>query len=106
MKKFAQKAYEKNQQSTNRESFQRLIATYNIAIEAGIRRDQDRAKHALALLESTVDPEPNPELALSLRSIYADCSSHLDDGNFAAFTESMERLKGLWLAYEKLFSNA
>lgn len=102
MKNYAQKAYEKNQQSTNEDAFQRLITTYDIAILAGIKRDKERAAHALALLHSTIDPEPNPELALSLSGIYHDCSLYLEDDNFAAYTEAMERLKGIWLAYNKL----
>lgn len=101
MNKLAQKVYEKNQESTSGEAFKRLIETYDHAIGAGIRRDKEQATHALALLDSTVAPEPHPELALSLHGIYHDCARYLEADDFAAYTESMERLKGLWLAYAK-----
>ena len=102
MKKFAQQAYQKNQQSADEDAFKRLIETYDHAIQAGIHRDKEKAGHALALLDATVNPDPNPELALSLHGIYHDCAHSLQNDNFAAYTESMERLKGLWIAHSRL----
>lgn len=67
-----------------------------------MRKDKVQAEHVLSLLVATLAPEPNPELALSLRGIYQDCEQYLKKNDFAAFTESMERLKGLWTAYYRL----
>lgn len=79
-----------------------MIETYDLAIDAGIRHDRAKAEQVLALLIATLRPEPKPELAISLRGIYHDCETYLEAENFAAFTESIERLKGLWLAYYKI----
>ena len=102
MKTIAQKAYQKNEESSDKGALKRLIETYDHGIQAGIRKDKAKAEHVLSLLVSSLRPEPNPELALSLQAIYQDCRGYLEDANFAEFTESMERLKGLWIAYGRL----
>jgi flagellin-specific chaperone FliS len=100
--KFAQDAYQQNAEATEEGAFNRLIETYNLAILAGIHKDKVQAQHVLALLVSTLNPEPNPELSLSLHAIYSDCSQYLEQDDYAAFTESIERLKGLWTAYYRI----
>jgi len=102
VKHAAKKAYGESVEQTPAAAFQRLIQTYQVAIDAGIEKNAEQALHAITLLESTLSPDPNPELAISLRAIYADCRQQISDKRWAEYTESMERLKGVWTAYYRL----
>lgn len=95
-------AYKEAQDSTPEAAFERLLATYDVAIAAAIHKNRDHALHAITLLEKTIDSGANPEMALSLQGIYAECRNALEDEKWAQFAEMIERLKGLWTAKFRL----
>jgi hypothetical protein len=95
-------AYQRSQRDTPSADFERLKATYEAAVLAAIHKDTQQAKKSLALLEAMIHPDTRPEIALSLQAIYADCSELLENEDWANFAESMEKLKGLWIARSRL----
>lgn len=102
----ADRAYKKSAENTTEAAYERLIETYEIAIQAGIDKNPELAEQAITLLEATIDPKPNPDLALSLRGIYQDCHRFIATEDWANYCEYLERLRGLWTAYFKIRENS
>lgn len=94
--------YKNAADQTPEAAYKRLIETYEIAIRAGVEKNTDLAQQAITLLASTIDPTPNPDLAISLRGVYTDCERFIEAEDWANYCEYLERLKGLWSAYNQV----
>lgn len=81
---------------------ERMLKVYGLAIDAAIQRNATGVCHCIGLLRATIDPSVAPELALSLAAIYADIEKAAAEEDFAAATELLESLRGLWQARLKL----
>lgn len=95
-------AYKEAQDSTPAAAFKRLIATYDVAINAAINKDRELALQVITMLEKTLRTDINPEIALSLQAVYFHCRTAIKNEEWADFAELIERLKGLWIAKFRL----
>ena len=95
-------AYKEAQDSTPAAAFERLIATYDVAINTAINKDRELALQVVTMLEKTLRADINPEITLSLLGIYSDCRTALKNEEWAHFAEMIEQLKGLWTAKFRL----
>lgn len=77
---------------------QRLLEVYRIAIGAAQNRQPEGVLQCLALLRSTLDARPSPEIALSLAAIYADIESAVNAEDFATATALLVELQAVWQA--------
>ena len=81
---------------------QRLLQTYQLAIEANAIGDKETVLHCLELLKRTLDFSVDPALAQTLNLIYQDCENALNEDRHDAVGEILETIQGLWRARIKL----
>lgn len=81
---------------------QRLLQTYQLAIEANASKDKETVFHCLELLKRTLDFRADPALARTLALIYQDCELALKKDKHDAVGEILETVQGLWRARIKL----
>lgn len=81
---------------------QRLLQTYQLAIEANAQEDKETVIHCLELLRRTLDFKIDPQLAQTLTLVYRDCEAALNEGRHDAVGEILETVRGLWKARVKL----
>lgn len=81
---------------------ERLLQTYQLAIEANATGDTETVLHCLELLKRTLDYAADPALARTLSLIYQDCENALKEEQHDAVGEILETIQGLWKARIKL----
>lgn len=94
--------YQKQQSASHPAALERLLNCYSIGIRAAVQQDTAKATEVLDLLERSLDPSADPSVTLSLRGIYHECREQLQAKNWALYAEHLERLKGLWIAKQRL----
>ena len=94
--------YQTQQSSSHPAALDRLLTCYNIGIRAAIQQDTSLATEVIDVLERSINPHSDMNIALSLRGIYDECRQLIQTEDWAHYAENLERLKGLWIAKHRV----